>query len=115
MIFIQFIEVKYPLSVGSEVLITMVIFLDITQYSPLEVNGRFGGAYLLHIQSRRLSRARNKRECRWKTVKNIVFWDVAPCGSGLNRRFGGTFRLHLQGSPQSPASCDLVLFTCPED
>jgi hypothetical protein len=30
-------------------------------------------------------------------MKNIVFWDVAPSGSGLNRRFGGTYRLHLQG------------------
>jgi hypothetical protein len=31
------------------------------------------------------------------TIKNIVFWDVAPRGSGLNRRFGGTYRLYLQG------------------
>jgi hypothetical protein len=30
-------------------------------------------------------------------MKNIVFWDVARCGSGVNRRFGGTYRLHLQG------------------
>jgi hypothetical protein len=30
------------------------------------------------------------------TMKNIVFWDMAPCGSGSNRRFGGTYRLHLQ-------------------
>jgi hypothetical protein len=32
------------------------------------------------------------------TMKNAVFWDVAPCRScRLNRRFGGTYRLHLQG------------------
>jgi hypothetical protein len=32
------------------------------------------------------------------TMKNIVFWDVAPCRScELNRRFGVTYRLHLQG------------------
>jgi hypothetical protein len=24
------------------------------------------------------------------TMKNGVFWDVTPCGSGKNRRFGGT-------------------------
>jgi hypothetical protein len=24
------------------------------------------------------------------TMKNGVFWDVMPCGSGKNRRFGGT-------------------------
>jgi hypothetical protein len=24
------------------------------------------------------------------TLKNGVFWDVAPCGSCNNRRFGGT-------------------------
>jgi hypothetical protein len=31
------------------------------------------------------------------TVKKAVFWNVAPCRSGVNRRFGGTYRLHLQG------------------
>jgi hypothetical protein len=30
-------------------------------------------------------------------LKNIVLWDMAPCGSGSNRRFGGTYRLHFQG------------------
>jgi hypothetical protein len=27
------------------------------------------------------------------TMKNAVFWDVAPCRSSVNRRFGGTYRL----------------------
>jgi hypothetical protein len=31
------------------------------------------------------------------TMKNAVFWDVAPCTSCVNRRFGGTHRLQLQG------------------
>jgi hypothetical protein len=31
------------------------------------------------------------------TMKNAVFWDVAPCIFCVNRRFGGTYRLHLQG------------------
>jgi hypothetical protein len=31
------------------------------------------------------------------TMKNAVFWDVAPCRSCVNRRFGGTYRLRLQG------------------
>jgi hypothetical protein len=31
------------------------------------------------------------------TMKNAVFWDVAPCRSCVNRLFGGTYRLHLQG------------------
>jgi hypothetical protein len=30
-------------------------------------------------------------------MKNIVFWDVTPCGSCKNRRFSGTYRLHHQG------------------
>jgi hypothetical protein len=25
-------------------------------------------------------------------MKNVVFWDVAPCTSCVNRRFGGTYR-----------------------
>jgi hypothetical protein len=31
------------------------------------------------------------------TMKNAVFWDVAPCRYYVNRRFRGTYRLHLQG------------------
>jgi hypothetical protein len=32
------------------------------------------------------------------TMKNAVFWDVAPCTScEINRRFERTYRLHLQG------------------
>jgi hypothetical protein len=31
------------------------------------------------------------------TMKNAVFWDVAPCRYCVNRHFGGTYRLHLQG------------------
>jgi hypothetical protein len=31
------------------------------------------------------------------TMNDIVFWDVAPCGSVLNRQFGETYRLHIQG------------------
>jgi hypothetical protein len=27
------------------------------------------------------------------TMKNAVFWNVAPCRSCVNRRFGGTYRL----------------------
>jgi hypothetical protein len=40
------------------------IFFDITPYSPLKVNRRFGGTYRLHLQSRRISRAKNQREIR---------------------------------------------------
>jgi hypothetical protein len=33
-----------------------------------------------------------------RTMKNAVFWGVAPCRcSRFNRRFGGSYRLHLQG------------------
>jgi hypothetical protein len=32
------------------------------------------------------------------TMKNAVFWGVAPCRCDrLNRRFGGSYRLYLQG------------------
>jgi hypothetical protein len=30
-------------------------------------------------------------------MKNVVFWDVSPRGSCMNRHFRGTYRLHLQG------------------
>jgi hypothetical protein len=38
------------------------IFWDITPLSPLKVNRRFGGTYLLHLRGRRISEARNRRE-----------------------------------------------------
>jgi hypothetical protein len=31
------------------------------------------------------------------TMKNAVFWDVAPCRSSVNRRFEETDRLHRRG------------------
>jgi hypothetical protein len=50
-------------SVGFEVLTAVImkstIFWDIPPCSPLKVNRRFGGAYHLHHQGRRISRARN--------------------------------------------------------
>jgi hypothetical protein len=30
-------------------------------------------------------------------MKNVVYWDVAPCRSCVKRPFGGTHHLHLQG------------------
>jgi hypothetical protein len=32
-----------------------------------------------------------------KGMKNVVFWDVTPCGSFRKQRFRGTYRLHRQG------------------
>jgi hypothetical protein len=29
------------------------------------------------------------------TMKNVAFWNVAPCSFCLNRRFGGTYLLHF--------------------
>jgi hypothetical protein len=31
----------------------------------------------------------NKQQKLIKILKNVVFWDVTPCGSCKNRRFGG--------------------------
>jgi hypothetical protein len=31
------------------------------------------------------------------TMKNAVFWDVAPYSSCVNRRFEGTYHVYLQG------------------
>jgi hypothetical protein len=36
--------------------------------SPLKVNQSFGGTCLLHLQVRRINRARNQRECGWQTM-----------------------------------------------
>jgi hypothetical protein len=36
-------------------------------------------------------------------MKNAVFWDVKPRGSGKNLRFGGTYRLHHQNGKNKRA------------
>jgi hypothetical protein len=43
------------------------------------------------------------------TMKNAVFWDVAPCGSCMNRRFGVTYRLHHQGDKDQLARNNISL------
>jgi hypothetical protein len=37
------------------------------------------------------------------TMKNIVFWDVTPCGSCMNQCFWGTYRFHHQGDKKRRA------------
>jgi hypothetical protein len=46
-------------------------FWDITPCSPLKVNRRFGGTYRLHLQVRKISRARNQVESRWQAGPNV--------------------------------------------
>jgi hypothetical protein len=45
------------------------IFWDITPYSPVKVNIRFGGTGRLHLQGRRISQTRNWRESRWQAER----------------------------------------------
>jgi hypothetical protein len=42
------------------------IVWDVTPCSPLKANRRFGGTYSLHLQGRRINRARNQRESMWQ-------------------------------------------------
>jgi hypothetical protein len=72
--------------VGFEVLTVVVvkstIFGDITPCSPLKVGLRFGGTYCLHLQGRRISRARYQRESRWQAEQ------AASQNFGLYRKQG---------------------------
>jgi hypothetical protein len=47
------------------------------------------------------------------TMKNAVFWDVAPCRYCVNRRFGGTYRLHLHGRKIRKRGCSYLLTLIP--
>jgi hypothetical protein len=51
--------------VGFEVLTAVFmkssIYWDITPCTPLKVNRRFGGIYRIHLQDRRISRAKTQR------------------------------------------------------
>jgi hypothetical protein len=69
------------------------------------LGGRCGGLEVKGWE-RRISvhkiEKRNKNDVGFEvftavSMKNAVFWDMAPCKSCVSRRFGGTHRLHLQG------------------
>jgi hypothetical protein len=80
-------------------LFSNVIFWDITPCSPLKVNRRFGEPYHLHLQSRRISPARNQRESRWKTqpysVSYLTLKMEVICSSETSLDFQRTTRLHI--------------------
>jgi hypothetical protein len=42
-------------------------------------------------------------------MNNVVFWDVAPCGSCYNRRFRGTSRFHVQSTKNYRAINNLLV------
>jgi hypothetical protein len=60
------------------------IFCDITPCSPLKVNRRFKGTCRLHLQGRRISQARNKRQAgsRQQTSFDFQRTTVVPWGVG---------------------------------
>jgi hypothetical protein len=66
--------------VGFEVLTAVVmksttrIFWDITPCAPLKVNRRLGETYRLHLQVRRISRARTQPESRWQAELILRPW-----------------------------------------
>jgi hypothetical protein len=45
------------------------------------------------------------------TMKNVVFWDVAPCRCCVNRRFGRTYRLDLQRNQREQMAAAVYLPT----
>jgi hypothetical protein len=61
------------------------IFWDITKCSPLKVNRRIGGTYRLHLQSRRISQARNDGEASFLVR---LFFDTEDGGDMFFRSAG---------------------------
>jgi hypothetical protein len=80
------------LGVGFEVLTTMdmtsTISWDITPCSPLKFNRRFGIKYRLHLQCRRMSRARNQRGSRWPGFTLGLFFYTEDGGDVFLRNVG---------------------------
>jgi hypothetical protein len=57
-----YVSFEYPAAVVRN----SIILWDIKLCSLLEFNLRFGGKYSLHLQSRKINRAKYKCESRWK-------------------------------------------------
>jgi hypothetical protein len=49
------------------------IFWDVTPRSLLKVSRHFGRTYCLHLQDRRISRARSQRKSRWQANRRLTF------------------------------------------
>jgi hypothetical protein len=75
--------------------VIIIIFKNVYNSSVTLLAGDFGigNNLMLCLQFRFWSTSINYVS----SVKNVVFWDVAPCESCEKRCFGGTCRLHLQG------------------
>jgi hypothetical protein len=69
------------------------IFWDITPYSLKKVNRRFGRTCRLHLQSRRISQARNQRESRWQAERTLKM--EAACSSETSVDFQQTPRRYI--------------------
>jgi hypothetical protein len=75
----------------------------------------------VHIINKQTNKFRVRSEAFTAlTMKNCVFWDVAPCGSCKNRHFGGTYRILYQGDknrllvPTTDVPTSLILATLME-
>jgi hypothetical protein len=73
------------------VVIKHTTFWDITTCSPLKVNQHFRGTYRLHLQGRRISRARNQHESRWQAELKME----AICSSETSADFQHTTRCYI--------------------
>jgi hypothetical protein len=85
---------SFPTFMKSITRLKSTIFWDITPCSPLKVNRRFGGTYSLHLQGRRIRRARNQCESRWQADSSETPVDT----QWTTRRYipeDGTFHNHL--------------------
>jgi hypothetical protein len=58
------------------VVMKSTIFWDITPCTPMKVNRRFGGKCCIHVQDRRISRARNQREAGRKQSSSETSVDI---------------------------------------
>jgi hypothetical protein len=72
------VGIQYVKYAGFEVLTAVVmkisIFCVITPCSPLKFNRRFAGTCRVHLQGRRIMKARNQGESRRQAEKSKVSW-----------------------------------------
>jgi hypothetical protein len=82
------------------------IFCDITEFNPLKVNRRFGGAYHLHLQGRRISAKADVKQISCSAYSSTLNLE-AICSSEKSADFQRITRSYIHTTFRNILQCQI--------